>query len=186
MVAALQPELTLLLDYLIFRFSVGAGQPLPGMALMNLRHRSEWGQREPAAAAAAASNSSGPPAAPTLAGGLGGCSGVEGPWLGPAQRRLYCLGAVVLRYGWARLGTLAYRWADDAEEEAGAGGRSRRSRAGGWASALRRRGWGAMQVVESGYRLAALLNFLAFLRTGRYRCGGAARFLSWGAPPASV
>ena len=74
------PELTLVLDYLIYRYSVAdGGRPLPGMALMNLRFRNE--------------NDS---------GSEGGNSGVEGPGMDAVQRRLYCLGSVFLRYFWTR------------------------------------------------------------------------------------
>lgn len=138
-VARLQPELSLLLDFLVFRFSVWEGRPLPGMALVNLRYRDEG-------------------AVQAAAGGTGGGrSGVEGPGLSRRQRGLYCLGAVVLRYAWARLGhhAAAQHWGD------ASGGSSD----GGW----RRRGWALMRRAESAYRLAALANFLAFLRSGRYR-----------------
>ena len=138
----------------VFRFSVGEGRPLPGMALMNLRYRNEAAVG-PAARPSHGSSSSGTPASPACPGG--GRSGVEGPGLSAAQRALYCLGAVALRYGWARLGhhAAARHWGD---ASGGAG-------AGGW----RRRAWGLMRQAESAYRLASLANFLAFLRSGRYR-----------------
>ncbi|KAL3138101.1 hypothetical protein ABBQ38_005331 [Trebouxia sp. C0009 RCD-2024] len=41
LISAFQPELTLILELLIFRFSVWAGKPTPGSALMNLRYRDE-------------------------------------------------------------------------------------------------------------------------------------------------
>ena len=34
----------------------------------------------------------------------------------------------------------------------------------------RQAGWAALRRAESGYRAAALLNLLVFLRTGKYRC----------------
>lgn len=122
----------------IFRFSVWEGCPLPGMALMNLRYRSEAAVQRAGSGAAAG----------------GGRSGVEGPGLSGAQRSLYCLGAVVLRYAWARLGhhAAAQHWGDASGDA-------------GW----RPRAWALMRQAETAYRLASLANFLAFLRTGRYR-----------------
>lgn len=170
----------------IFRFSIWEGRPLPGMALMNLRFRDEAAvQRQrrhalAAAAAAAATGGLGPGSSSAGAsslvveglgqggpsGGLqelaGGRSGVEGPGLSALQRCLYCAGAVLLRYAWARLGhaAAASHWADS----------------GGWArGSWRQRCWELMQLAESAYRLASLANFLAFLRTGRYRLARAPR-----------
>lgn len=162
----------------IFRFSIWEGRPLPGMALMNLRFRDEQTvqrQRRSALAAAAAAAAAGPTPVSIASSTSGGCSsggregasgsqqqlaggrsGVDGPGLSPLQRRLYCAGAVLLRYAWARLGhaAAASHWADS----------------GGWArGSWRRRCWELMQRGESAYRLASLANFLAFLRTGRYR-----------------
>lgn len=123
----------MLLDFLIFRFSVWEGRPLPGMALMNLRYRDERSVQSSAEA--------------------GGRSGAEGPGLSATQRSMYCLGAVFLRYGWARAGHVAAsrHWGDAAY------------------ASWQRRGWGALRAAESAYRCAALLNLLAFFRTGRYR-----------------
>lgn len=197
-VASFQAELTLLLDFLVFWFSVRLGKPLPGMALMNLRYRDERAilqipplalstSHQPAAslldapshgtsrggAGAAAGSAAAAATSPTslsaAVGGLGGGdrdggaavgpvigggrTGVEGPGLTAGQRGLYCLGAVLLKYGWARLThhAAARHWGD--------------VRDGGW----RRSAWTLLRRAESGYRLAALLNFLAFLRTGKYR-----------------
>lgn len=98
---------------------------------MNLRHRNERATTPEAA----------------------GMSGVEGPGLSPAQRSLYCLGAVVLRYAWGRAGgELARRHWGDAP-----------------AASWRRGAWAALRGAETAYRGAALLNALAFFRTGRYR-----------------
>jgi peroxin-2 len=85
--ARLAPELGLALEALILRFSVFAGRPLPGMALMNLRHLDARG------AAAAADP--------------GGASGAEGPGLSPAQRWAYCLAGAGARWAWARGGRAA-------------------------------------------------------------------------------
>lgn len=137
----------------VFRFSVWEGRPLPGMALMNLRYRNEAAVG-PAARPAVTTSSSSSSSHAVCPGG--GRSGVEGPGLSAAQRVLYCLGAVALRYGWARLGhhAAAQHWGDASSLGVG-----------GW----RRRAWGLMRQAESAYRLASLANFLAFLRSGRYR-----------------
>lgn len=132
------------------------------MALMNLRYRNEAAvqQQQPTSLA---DNSSGSGSAQLACPG-GGHSGVEGPGLGRAQRSLYCLGAVVLQYAWARLGhfAAAQHWGDASSGSSGYGS--------GWSSATwRRRTWELMRRAESAYRLASLVNFLAFLRSGRYR-----------------
>lgn len=80
-----QPEIAALLDFLIFRFSVWEGRPLPGMYLMNLRYRDESkmhniAQRE-------------------------NHSGIDGPALSKRQRVLYLLGSIVLPYFWSRAHT---------------------------------------------------------------------------------
>ena len=83
----------------------------------------------------------------------GACTGVVDPGLTAWQRGLYCAGAVLLRYSWARLGhhaALAH-WGDAAP---GSG---------------RVRWWAVLRSAESAYRAAALLNLLAFLRHGIYR-----------------
>jgi peroxin-2 len=130
------------------------------MSLMNLRYRNEAAvQLQPVALSdSGSSSSSSSGVQPPCIGG--GHSGVEGPGLSPTQRSLYCLGAVVLRYAWGRLGQYAagQHWGDSANSTSGGGSFS-------W----RQRGWQLMRQAESGYRLASLLNFLAFLCTGRYR-----------------
>lgn len=135
----------------IFRFSVWEGRPLPGMSLMNLRYRNEAAVQMPRRTGSSFPSSSA--ASPTPLCIAGGHSGVEGPGLSAAQRSLYCLGAVMLRYAWSRLTHHAAtrHWGD----ESGA--------------AWQQRGWALMRRAESSYRLASLLNFLAFLRSGRYR-----------------
>jgi len=144
-IGRLQPELTLLLDFLIFRYSVWEGRPLPGMALMNLRFRDERG----ILTAARTNNSS------TETGGIagGGHSGVEGPGLTRTQRNLYCFGAVFLRYLWSRTGhaAAASHWGD--------------AETNSW----RNIAWLTLRRTEATYRAASVLNFLAFLKTGRYR-----------------
>ena len=157
----------------IFRFSIWEGLPLPGMSLMNLRFRNEAAVgREASGAGACASSSSssssggvGSDSSSRRGGGGmraaayagGGRSGVEGPPLSWAQRAAYGLGAVALRYAWARLSHLAaaQHWGDPA------------------GAAWRQRCLVAMRRGESAYHLASLANFLAFLRWGRYRCGRA-------------
>mmetsp|Transcript_7026 Transcript_7026/g.20560 ORF Transcript_7026/g.20560 Transcript_7026/m.20560 type:complete len:211 (+) Transcript_7026:316-948(+) len=116
--ASLQPEVTLLLDLLIYAGSVWLGQPTPGSALMNLRYRNES-----TACHGSSANSSGGIAAaamPQLATPAGdspmdgpstslkpschllaGRTGVEGPGLRRGQR--WAFGALILaRYAWAR------------------------------------------------------------------------------------
>lgn len=145
----------------VFRLSVWEGRPLPGMALMNLRFRDERAMSQPQQLTSLAAFS-GREGRGVGDGGLaaelavaGGRSGVEGPGLSRWQRSAYCLGAVVLRYVWVRAGGLlsAARWSDG----------------GGSVLGWRVRAWTALRAAESAYRLAALLNFLAFLRGGRYR-----------------
>lgn len=80
-------------------------------------------------------------------------SGVAGPGLSTPQKLGYGLGSVALRYAWARASHAAAGADPDAP---------------GW----RGRAWKAMRTLETGYRLAALANLLAFLRTGKYRCAG--------------
>ncbi|KAH7625018.1 hypothetical protein Ndes2526B_g00394 [Nannochloris sp. 'desiccata'] len=142
-VGRLQPELTVLLDFLIFRYSVWEGRPLPGMALMNLRFRNERGVRTDSSSTA--------PTAMGIPGG--GHSGVEGPGLTVTQRNLYCFGAVFLRYIWSRTGhaAAASHWGD-AEPDT-------------WRSIA----WYTLRKTEATYRAVSVLNFLAFLKTGRYR-----------------
>ncbi|KAK9845945.1 hypothetical protein WJX81_006604 [Elliptochloris bilobata] len=148
-VSALQPELTLVLEYLIFRFSVCLGKPTPGAALMNLRFRDERGAAPAGLSSQDAAGSNGRPAAAPL----GGRTGVEGPGLSCWQRGLYGVGSVFLRYAWARADQIAaaQHWGD-----LPLGSRGRRA-------------WAAMRSAETAFRAASLLNFLVFLRYGRYR-----------------
>ncbi|EIE19454.1 hypothetical protein COCSUDRAFT_38277 [Coccomyxa subellipsoidea C-169] len=132
LITALQPELTLFLDILIFRFTVWSGRPTPGSALMNLRYRNERQASSPAQP---------------------GRSGLEGAGLNRMQRTTYGLGVVVLRYIWARTDQLAatQHWGDQPR--------------GSWGRLM----WRSMRWAESAFKLASLLNFLLFLRYGRYR-----------------
>lgn len=125
---------------------------MPGMALMNLRHRDETS---------------------TARSGLEGHSGVEGPGLSRSQRTLYILGSVVLRYAWAQAGRAmgAGDWAhghqgDDPPTRMGVSqfdpGSVRTVR---WRGHVRRIFLGA----ENLYAVASLLNILDFLRSGKYR-----------------
>ncbi|KAL6771704.1 hypothetical protein ACKKBG_A27485 [Auxenochlorella protothecoides x Auxenochlorella symbiontica] len=125
-VTAHLPEIQLALDALIFYLSVWKDAPLPGMALMNLRFRDER-------------------AVPHSA------SGVGGPGLARSQKAMYGLGAVLLRYAWARTGHAAASGGSDGD--------------GGW----RATAWQVMRRAETAYRLAALVNAIAFLRAGKYR-----------------
>ena len=165
------------------------------MSLMNLRYRNEaavpplppWGaaagqqpqqQQFTSLAAFGSSSSSGnsrSSSSPTTAAAAaaaacsaaagGGHSGVEGPGLSAWQRGGYCAGAVLLRYGWARLTHHAavQRWGDAGGAFGGGGGGS----SGAW----RARAWAALRRLETAYRLASLLNLLVFLGGGRYRWG---------------
>lgn len=78
---------------------------------------------------------------------------MEGEGLTFAQRGLYGLGVVVLRYLWSRTDQLAanQHWGDS----------PRRS----WPRML----WQSMRWAETAFKVASVLNFLLFLRFGRYR-----------------
>ncbi|CAI5513030.1 unnamed protein product [Closterium sp. Naga37s-1] len=88
-VARCEAEVELLLDVLVWRFSVWADRPLPGCALMNLRFRDERTARAGAGAAA-------PPAVPVR-------TGVEGPGLTVGQKVLWLVLTGGVKYVWARL-----------------------------------------------------------------------------------
>ena len=87
--------------------------------------------------------------------GTWGRSGLEGAGLTRMQKSMYGLGVVLLRYLWARTDQLAatQHWGDQ----------PRRS--------LGRIMWRSMRWAETAFKLASLLNFLLFLRFGRYRWG---------------
>ena len=84
---------------------------------------------------------------------LGGKTGVEGPGLSFWQRSCHGLGTVLARYVWGRLDSLAaaYHWGDLPE------------------GSLGRRGWQIMRRAETYFKVASLVNFLVFLRYGKYR-----------------
>jgi peroxin-2 len=146
LISRLQPELTLALDFLIFRLSVWTGQPLPGMALMNLRFRNE---RESISTSTSASRSRNNNMVDSTL-----LSGVGGPGLSRRQRVLYGAGAVFLRYVWQR--------ASQAASNA-------RFNTNNSSNSTSVRVWEGMKAAEAGYRIAALLNFFIFLKTGKYR-----------------
>ena len=162
-IGRLQPELTLLLDFLIFRYSVWEGRPLPGMSLMNLRFRNENSVTNIPRITKSNNNINGPNPStnstlpgtplPSLIGG--GHSGVDGPGLTTTQRSLYCLGSVFLKYLWVRTGQAvnSAHWGDNSS----------------LLGSLQSRVWRGMKTAEMVYRAASLLNFLVFIKTGRYR-----------------
>ncbi len=84
----------------------------------------------------------------------GGRTGLEGEGLTIAQRSLYGLGVVLLRYLWCRTDQLAanQHWGDAPPRT--------------WPRVL----WRGMRWAENGFKVASLLNFLLFLRFGKYRC----------------
>ena len=84
-----QSELTLLLDALVFYFTVWSHRPTPGMELMNLRYRDE---RRP----------------------LSGKSGMEGHRLSVAQRLAHGVAFVAGRFLWSKLTRAVHdaRWSD--------------------------------------------------------------------------
>lgn len=178
-ISALQPELTLLLDFLVFKFSVWSGKPTPGSALMNLRYRDERsvaqpgrhhhtaqvevhpsGQHGPSHAAAHSNPAAGTDdsrvrrAAGPVGRQVAGRSGMEGPGPKKGQQTLYGLAMVLGRYAWGRLDQMAaaQQWQDGT-----APGTQRRSL------------WVAVRWAETVFKLGSLANFIVFLRYGKYR-----------------
>ncbi|CAL8468457.1 g7997 [Coccomyxa elongata] len=150
LITALKPELTLFLDFLIFRFTVWSGRPTPGSALMNLRYRNE----RPVNGSVATSLQGIPDkATKSSTPDRWGHSGLEGAGLTGTQRSMYGLGVVLLRYIWARTDQLAatQHWGDQPRWS--------------WGRLM----WRVMRWAETGFKLASLLNFLLFLRHGKYR-----------------
>jgi peroxin-2 len=81
-VARAAPELNLLLDLLLFYFTVWKNKPTPGMALMNLRYRDER---------------------PFRLVGVTGKSGMDGHQLSTPQRLAGLCAFVSTKYAWAKL-----------------------------------------------------------------------------------
>ena len=135
-----QSELTLLLDALVFYFTVWSHRPTPGMELMNLRYRDE----RPSSSSSGSSSSSQRST---------GRTGMEGAKLSVSQRLLYGTAFVGGRFAWSKLRRAigAGRWADEPE--------------GSW----RRVASSAVNALEATYSALALVNLLAFLNRGRYR-----------------
>ena len=136
-----QSELTLLLDALVFYFTVWSHRPTPGMELMNLRYRDE----RPSSSSSSGSSSSSQRST--------GRTGMEGAKLSVSQRLLYGTAFVGGRFAWSKLRRAigAGRWADEPE--------------GSW----RRVASSAVNALEATYSALALVNLLAFLNRGRYR-----------------
>lgn len=163
LISAFQPELTLLLELLIFRFSVWAGRPTPGSALMNLRYRDERSiNTKPRQAPAIGRSGNGQGALQVSSNQqncisanreLGGRTGVEGPGLSKWQRGLWGLGTVFMQYAWARLDQIAaaQHWGDADSTPA------------------LQRAWMALRSCETALNVASLLNFVVFLQQGKYR-----------------
>lgn len=80
-------------------------------------------------------------------------TGMEGPGLTRFQKLGYCLALVGGRYGWTRLQMMS------AFRQWGGSGQS------SWGHKL----WVLLQKVENVFKAASFVNFLFFLRTGRYR-----------------
>ncbi|KAK9853593.1 hypothetical protein WJX84_000025 [Apatococcus fuscideae] len=171
-ISALQPELTLLLDCMVFGLSILRDKPTPGMALLNLRFRSELASDQTSQSAsglpseplpAQASDWTADLAADTgqgiltisapKTGRVAQRTGVEGPGLSLRQRSLYGMLAVAGRYlaGRAEASAAAEHWLDAP------------------ASSWRWRAWAGLRWAEAAHRLASLANALAFLRYGVYR-----------------
>ena len=83
----------------------------------------------------------------------GGRTGVEGAGLSKWQRGLWGLGTVFLQYAWSRLDQIAaaQHWGDADS------------------SPRVQRAWTVMRSCETALHMASLLNFLVFLRQGKYR-----------------
>ncbi|DBA79327.1 hypothetical protein WJX79_000617 [Trebouxia sp. C0005] len=158
LISAFQPELTLILELLIFRFSVWAGKPTPGSALMNLRYRDErhihyTPRKLTGSSQGALQISSCQPNGLNPRSEVGGRTGVEGPGLSTWQRGLWGLGTVLMQYAWSRLDQVAaaQHWGDF-DSSPGV-----------------QRAWKVLRSCETALNLASLLNFLVFLQQGKYR-----------------
>ena len=84
---------------------------------------------------------------------VGGRTGVEGPGLSKWQRGLWGLGTVFMQYAWTRMDQIAaaQHWGDIDSTPAV------------------QRAWTMLRSCETAMNLASLLNFLVFLRQGKYR-----------------
>ncbi len=147
-----KPELNALLDFLLFRFTIFRNEPTPGMRMQNLRFVDGRGVANGASAAGAAS----PRASQRLLLGL------------------LCIGG---KWGFARLRrhALVAGWADEEQQPpppsglADAADHTNASSTHPPGSELWKRWvYKALDRAESLFRLAWLINFLVFLRYGRY------------------
>lgn len=159
-----KPELNALLDFLLFRFTVFQNEPTPGMRMQNLRFVNG---RTLGTSSSSSSSSS---------------SGIHAPRV--SQRLLLGLLYIGGKWGFARLRrhALVAGWADEeqqqqppqAEHSAGGNGGSSNSSSSSSSSTppqgeqWKRRAYRALDRAESLFRLAWLINFLVFLRVGRY------------------
>eukprot|EP00898_Chlorokybus_atmophyticus_P000262 jgi/Chlat1/1236/Chrsp115S00752 len=84
LVSSFQPELVLVLEYLVFHFSIWRGKPTPGNGLMNLRYRDERAMHK-----------------------LPQRTGIEGPGLTRTQCIIFGIATFGLRYFWERLDRLS-------------------------------------------------------------------------------
>ena len=84
---------------------------------------------------------------------MGGRTGVEGPGLSKWQRGLWGLGTVFMQYAWTRMDQIAatQHWGDIDSTPAV------------------QRAWTMLRSCETALNVASLLNFLVFLRQGKYR-----------------
>lgn len=84
---------------------------------------------------------------------VGGRTGVEGPGLSKWQRGLWGLGTVFMQYAWTRMDQIAatQHWGDIDSTPAV------------------QRAWAMLRSCETALNVASLLNFLVFLRQGKYR-----------------
>lgn len=158
LLSGFQPEITLLIDLLIFGGSVLSGRPTPGSALMNLRYSNQRGltgsHLEAAQSRTAADALTGTTTADASVGGSAR-SGVDSPPLSTLQRGGFGL-LILCQYLWSRCSSVlaSYRWA--AAHERRDGGR--------WLEQLQ----DGMHRVEAVFGAASLANSLVFLNRGVY------------------
>ena len=160
-----KPELNALLDFLLFRFTIFQNEPTPGMRMQNLRFVNGH--------TLGISSSS-----------VSSASGIHAPRV--SQRLLLGLLYIGGKWGFARLRrhALVAGWADEDQQQqqqqlhptaadphvGGNGGSSDSSRGSSPSQGEQWKRWAhrALGRAESLFRLAWLINFLAFLRVGRY------------------